>query len=75
MTRVLHALVHQEGKWFVAVCPEVGVTSQGLTIEEAVMNVKEATELYLEDEPLPEASDLLTFQVTGEPSTSNRIRC
>ena len=75
MTRVLHALVHQEGKWFVAVCPEVGVASQGSTIEEAVMNVKEATELYLEDEPLPEVSDIHTFQVTDEPSPSDRIRC
>lgn len=30
-------------------CPEVGTTSQGRTIEEAVTNLKEATELYLEE--------------------------
>jgi predicted RNase H-like HicB family nuclease len=34
---------------FIAECPEVGTVSQGRTIEEAVSNLKEATELYLED--------------------------
>jgi hypothetical protein len=32
---------------YVAECPEVGTVSQGETIEEAVINLKEATELYL----------------------------
>jgi len=32
----------------VAECLEVGTTSQGPTIEEAIANLKEATELYLE---------------------------
>lgn len=34
---------------YVAKCPEVGTVSQGYTIEEAVKNLKEATELYLEE--------------------------
>ena len=29
--------------------PEVGTASQGRTVEEAVENLKEATELYLEE--------------------------
>jgi len=33
----------------------VGTESQGYTIEEAVNNLKEATELYLEESPLIEA--------------------
>ncbi len=44
------AVVVKEGKFFVATCPEPEVTSQGETIEEALDNLKEAIELYLEDE-------------------------
>ncbi len=35
-----------------AECPGVGTVSQGYSIEEAVSNLKEATELYLEEFPL-----------------------
>jgi predicted RNase H-like HicB family nuclease len=31
--------------------PEVGTVSQGSTIEDALANLKEATELYLEEFP------------------------
>jgi len=44
-------IINQEGKWFVARCVELGVVSQGKTIEEAQKNLKEAVELYLEDRP------------------------
>ena len=49
--RRLTAVVHQEGDLYVALCPEVGTVSQGPTIETAVCNLKEATELYLEEFP------------------------
>ena len=39
---------------FVAQCPEVGTVSQGYSLDEALANLKEATELYLEEFPLPE---------------------
>jgi predicted RNase H-like HicB family nuclease len=35
---------------YVARCPELGVTSQGKTEKNALKNLKEAIELYLEDE-------------------------
>jgi len=41
----------KEGKWFVIRCVELGVVSQGKTIEEAQKNIKEAVGLYLEDNP------------------------
>lgn len=44
-------IINQEDNWFVAKCVELGVVSQGKTIEEAQKNIKEATELYLEDLP------------------------
>ena len=47
---------HKEGKWYVAYCPELGVTSQGKTLEEAQKNIREAVLLYLEDIPKKELS-------------------
>lgn len=44
-------IIIQEGKWFVARCVELGVVSQGKTIEESQKNLKEAVELYLENKP------------------------
>ncbi|MBQ6002209.1 MAG: type II toxin-antitoxin system HicB family antitoxin [Synergistaceae bacterium] len=43
------ALIHREDDLYVAECPEVGTVSQGVTIESAVRNLREATELYLEE--------------------------
>jgi predicted RNase H-like HicB family nuclease len=63
-TRVFTAVLHQEGNIFAAECPEVGTISQGDTIDEAVSNLREATGLYLEEFPLPEAGRTLitTFE-------------
>ena len=36
---------------FVAECPEIGTASQGRTEEEALVNLQEATDLYLESFP------------------------
>ena len=52
----LTAILHKEEDVYVAECPEVGTVSQGYIIEEAVANLKEATELYLEEFPLPEVT-------------------
>jgi predicted RNase H-like HicB family nuclease len=42
-------IITKEERWYVAHCIELGVVSQGKTIEEAQANLKEAVELYLED--------------------------
>ncbi len=42
----------QEGRYYVAQCLNVDVSSFGETIEEAIDNLKEAVELYLEDKVL-----------------------
>ncbi|MFC2030976.1 type II toxin-antitoxin system HicB family antitoxin [Chloroflexota bacterium] len=65
----LSAVIHKETDLYVAECPEVGTVSQGYTVDEAVACLKEATELYLEEFPLPsvEQSLLTTFEaVIGE---------
>lgn len=66
MMRTFTAVLHREDDLFVAECPEVGTASQGYTIEEAVANLKEATELFLEEFPMPEISRPLvtTFEAT-----------
>jgi len=50
---------------YTAINPETGTTSQGETIDEALANLREATELYLEEFPLPTAgrSLITTFEV------------
>jgi predicted RNase H-like HicB family nuclease len=60
------AVIHKEDDLYVAGCPEVGTVSQGYTIEEAIANLKEATELYLEESPLPDVGRPLvtTFEAT-----------
>ncbi|MGK7886400.1 MAG: type II toxin-antitoxin system HicB family antitoxin [Crocosphaera sp.] len=65
MNRRFTAIIYWEEDVYVAECPEVGTASQGDTIEEALANLKEATELYLEEFPLPQTYPrlLTTFEV------------
>ncbi|MBU1000790.1 type II toxin-antitoxin system HicB family antitoxin [Patescibacteria group bacterium] len=46
----IHAVTWKENKWYVAKALEVEVASQGLTEKKALVNLKEALELYLEDQ-------------------------
>jgi len=43
------AVVTKEGRLYVAHCPDLDVASQSTTVEEALTNLREAVELYLED--------------------------
>jgi predicted RNase H-like HicB family nuclease len=49
--RTFIAVLHKEEDLYVAECPEVGTISQGETVELALKNLQEATELYLEEFP------------------------
>ena len=64
--RTFTAVIHREDDLYVATCPELGTVSQGATIEDALANLKEATELYLEEFPLPDVGRplLTTFEAT-----------
>ena len=46
------AVIEKDEDKYIAKCSEVGTVSQGETVEEAIENLKEATELYLEEFPL-----------------------
>ncbi len=54
MTRVFTALIHKEGEWYVAECARSGDGQPGEDHRRSHWNPKEATELYLEEFPLPE---------------------
>jgi predicted RNase H-like HicB family nuclease len=43
-------IIKQEEEWFVASCLENNIASQGKTIDEVLLNLKEAIALYYEDE-------------------------
>ena len=44
----LTAVIEKEKRWFVSVCPELGVASQGKTRKEAYSMLAEAVEAWLE---------------------------
>lgn len=50
-----------------AECPEIDTASQGETIEKAVNNLREATELYLEEFPVKQTYRpfLTTFEMAA----------
>ena len=50
LTQKYSTIVHKEDNWYVSWCSDLDIASQGKTVEEAVLNLKEAVELYLEDE-------------------------
>ena len=72
------AIIRKGEKQFVALCPELDVVSQGYNIEEALKNLKEACELFVEVSGLPEGVGSDNFLVTrfdlNENETAKAIR-
>ena len=46
--RTFTAILEKEGQGYVALCPELDVASQGDTVEQAMTNLREAVDLFLE---------------------------
>lgn len=64
-----------EGGYYVALCPELDVASQGKSVEEALRNLREALELYMKDENVEkpsEAEDPIVTIVKVDVSGSTR---
>jgi predicted RNase H-like HicB family nuclease len=64
MSMKFTAVITKEENWYVSHCVELGVVSQGKTIEEAQLNLKEAVELYIESfgtEDIPESKGEVVF--------------
>jgi predicted RNase H-like HicB family nuclease len=61
MARKASVLIEKDDEGFYARCPELkGCQSQGDTLEQAIANIKEAIELYLETLPKGERDALLS---------------
>jgi predicted RNase H-like HicB family nuclease len=67
MTRSFTAVLHQEGPWYVAHCPELDVVSQGETLEAAKANLREAVEAVLELASPEELQERLTGDIYITP--------
>ena len=74
----LTVIIKKGEKQYVALCPELNVVSQGHTIEEAIVNLKEAIELHIEVMGLPEGIGneevLITNVEMDNEKTSEIIR-
>ena len=69
MEYVLTAVLYKEEDLYIAKCPQTETVSQGKTIEEAIANLQEATELYLEIESiLIDSPPLITYFKVSIPS-------
>ncbi len=76
------SIVWREENLYVAWCPDFDIASQGKSIEESLDNLKEAIELYLEDEdatiPKKKPTTILTtvsVKAYAKAVTSLRSRC
>ncbi len=67
MNYQITALIEREGDGYVSRCPELDVTSQGDSIEEARANLQEAVELFLECASPEEIEDRLLGTAGDEP--------
>jgi len=74
----LSAVIRKGENQYVALCPELDVVSQGFSIEEALSNLKEAVELYVEEMGFPEGSKtdvtiLARFEVKEDGKTTTPV--
>ncbi|MBI5332895.1 MAG: type II toxin-antitoxin system HicB family antitoxin [Candidatus Aenigmarchaeota archaeon] len=60
----LTAIIKKGDKQYVALCTELDIVSQGYTIEEALKNLKQAVNLYIEEMGIPEGIGSKEFLVT-----------
>jgi len=69
----LTAAITREKDMYVARCLEVEVASHGASVEEALSSLKEALELYFEDEPAGEVSEppiIASIEVDAGPTAA-----
>lgn len=63
----LTAIIEREDDAFVSLCPELDVASQGHTVEEAVQNLREAVELFLDHASATEIATRLRGEIYITP--------
>ncbi len=73
------AIIKRGEKQYVALCPEVDIVSQGITIEDSLKNLREAVELYIEEMGVPEGVSneeaiFTSFEVKTNGKTTRNVR-
>ena len=63
MIKHLTAIIEKEADGYVALCPQLDIASQGDTIDEARLNLKEALELFFETASQEEINSRLREEV------------
>jgi predicted RNase H-like HicB family nuclease len=71
MTYRFTTIITEQDKLFVARCLELGVVSQGKSIEESQKNLKEAVQLFLEDEPNPKKYQTKSYPIVTTMEFNN----
>ena len=64
--KTIKYIVYKEEKYYVSQCLNVDVSSFGETVEEATRNLKEALDLYFEDEDAAENFQIIHETLLGE---------
>jgi predicted RNase H-like HicB family nuclease len=70
ITQKLTAIIEREGDGYVFLCPELDISSQGDSIEEARKNLQEALELFFQTA----ASQEIKTRLNGEWMSGQRSR-
>ncbi len=75
MSQKLSAIITKGEIAYVALCPELDVVSQGKNRADALANLKEAVELYLEDEDVQKmlAKNPIRKAVVAEISVKRKL--
>lgn len=61
--RTFTAVIEREGDGYVALCPQLDVASQGISVAEARANLQEAVELFFETASPEEVKERLHSEV------------
>ena len=64
--KTIKYIVFKEGKYYVSQSLNVDVSSFGNTIDEATKNLREALDLYFEDEPARKNYQVINETLLGE---------
>ena len=57
------AIIEREGDSYVALCPELDIASQGSSVEDVRLNLKEAIELFFESASPEESRERLHDEI------------
>ncbi len=69
-------VIRKEGNWYTAWAAEIDIVSQGKSIEEAMKNIKEAVELYMEDEDAKiKAEDIIIYPLRVKNAKASPSVC